>query len=74
MLKQAIVRAATEADEDTVVEEEDELDEDDEPEATRRAGAVVDARADRDGATRHDRRTAPTAQNPSAGADPKRLG
>jgi preprotein translocase subunit YajC len=71
VLKQAIVRTVTEADEDSAVEEYDELD-DDEPGTEPEVVAPRDAdgtslHPDHDAANGADRTT------PSAGADPKRL-
>ena len=70
VLKQAIVRTATEADEDSVVEEYEELDDDavTQPEAVApRDDANSPLPTDPDAASGADR------SSPSAGADPKRL-
>ena len=71
VLKQAIVRTVTDADEDSAVEEYDELDDETavtEPEiGTQRAAGGSPLNTDSDAANGADRSI------PSAGADPKRL-
>jgi preprotein translocase subunit YajC len=76
VLKQAIVRAATEADEDTVTDEDDLLDDD---EVLTDADGIAPRDTATDLARPSDDRDGSTAvgqdaewQNPSAGADPKR--
>jgi preprotein translocase subunit YajC len=80
VLKQAIVRTATAADEDTVIDDEDlddevdDIDGVDEPELVTPAQAesTVDVDRTQDGATAVNA-DGSDRQNPSAGADPKRL-
>ena len=71
VLKQAIVRTVTEADEDSAVEEYDDLD--DEPAVTEPEIGGPNAAGANPGHTDHDAANGADRSIPSAGADPKRL-